>query len=231
MAEVKLDEKGLVPAIAQNVNTGEVLMLGYMNPGSLKRTMEGGEVWFFSRSRSDLWHKGEVSGNYMRVKSAAVDCDGDTLILQVEPDGPICHTGESNCFFTPIEDFPEFYREETGPGVLEDLFATIQDRKQAMPQGSYTTSLFEGGAARIAQKVIEEAGKRRLRASKAMENRSLKKWRTCSTTRWCCCRRQERDPKMYGKCCESARGRLACANNPTRLVSALLCAKGLQSLQ
>ena len=158
MAEVKLDEKGLVPAIAQNVNTGEVLMLGYMNPGSLKRTLEGGEVWFFSRSRSDLWHKGEVSGNYMRVKSAAVDCDGDTLILQVEPDGPICHTGESNCFFTPIEDFPEFFREETGPGVLEDLFATIQDRKQAMPQGSYTTSLFEGGAARIAQKVIEEAG-------------------------------------------------------------------------
>ena len=108
MAEVKLDEKGLVPAIAQNVNTGEVLMLGYMNPGSLKRTMEGGEVLVLSRSRSDLWHKGEVSGNYMRVKSAAVDCDGDTLILQVEPDGPICHTGESNCFFTPIEDFPEF---------------------------------------------------------------------------------------------------------------------------
>ena len=121
-AEVKLDEKGLVPAIAQNVNTGEVLMLGYMNPGSLKRTLEGGEVWFFSRSRSDLWHKGEVSGNYMRIKSAAVDCDGDTLILQVEPDGPICHTGESNCFFTPIDEFPEFYRDETGPGVLEDLF-------------------------------------------------------------------------------------------------------------
>ena len=145
MAEVKLDEKGLVPAIAQNVNTGEVLMLGYMNPGSLKRTLEGGEVWFFSRSRSDLWHKGEVSGNYMRVKSAAVDCDGDTLILQVEPDGPICHTGESNCFFTPIEEFPEFYRDETGPGVLEDLFALIQDRKQEMPEGSYTTSLFEGG--------------------------------------------------------------------------------------
>ena len=157
-AEVKLDEKGLVPAIAQNVNTGEVLMLGYMNPGSLKRTLEGGEVWFFSRSRSDLWHKGEVSGNYMRIKSAAVDCDGDTLILQVEPDGPICHTGESNCFFTPIDEFPEFYRDESGPGVLEDLFALIQDRKREMPEGSYTTSLFQGGPDRIAQKVIEEAG-------------------------------------------------------------------------
>ena len=155
---VKLDGRGLVPAIAQNVNTGEVLMLGYMNPGSLKRTLEGGEVWFFSRSRSDLWHKGEVSGNYMHVKSAAVDCDGDALILQVEPDGPICHTGVPSCFFTPIDEFPEFYRDETGPGVLEDLFALIQDRKREMPEGSYTTSLFEGGADRIAQKVIEEAG-------------------------------------------------------------------------
>lgn len=155
---VKLDGRGLVPAIAQDVNTGEVLMLGYMNPGSLKRTLEGGEVWFFSRSRSDLWHKGEVSGNYMHVKSAAVDCDGDALILQVEPDGPICHTGVQSCFFTPIEEFPEFYRDETGPGVLEDLFALIQDRKREMPEGSYTTSLFEGGADRVAQKVIEEAG-------------------------------------------------------------------------
>ncbi len=158
MAEVKLDGNGLVPAIAQHVDTGEVLMLGYMNPGSLKRTLEGGEVWFFSRSRSDLWHKGEVSGNYMRVKSAAVDCDGDTLILQVSPDGPICHTGEPTCFFTPIDEFPDFYREEKGPGVLEDLFATIQDRKREMPQGSYTATLFEGGAERIAQKIIEEAG-------------------------------------------------------------------------
>ncbi|MYC05860.1 MAG: bifunctional phosphoribosyl-AMP cyclohydrolase/phosphoribosyl-ATP diphosphatase HisIE [Chloroflexi bacterium] len=155
---VKLDGRGLVPAIAQNVNTGEVLMLGYMNPGSLKRTLEGGEVWFFSRSRSDLWHKGEVSGNYMHVKSATIDCDGDALLLQVEPDGPICHTGVPSCFFTPIDEFPEFYRDETGPGVLEDLFALIQDRKHEMPEGSYTTSLFSGGADRIAQKVIEEAG-------------------------------------------------------------------------
>ena len=158
MPEVKLDANGLVPAIAQNVNTGEVLMLGYMNPGSLKRTLDGGEVWFFSRSRSDLWHKGEVSGNYMRVKSAAVDCDGDALILQVEPDGPICHTGKPNCFFTPIDELPGFYREQKGPGVLEDLFAVIQDRKREMPQGSYTAQLLEGGSARIAQKVIEEAG-------------------------------------------------------------------------
>ncbi|MDP6402665.1 MAG: phosphoribosyl-AMP cyclohydrolase, partial [SAR202 cluster bacterium] len=85
MARIQLDEKGLVPAIAQNAETGEVLMLGYMNPGSVKRTLEGGDVWFYSRSRSELWHKGEVSGNYMRIKSVAMDCDGDTVLLQVEP--------------------------------------------------------------------------------------------------------------------------------------------------
>ena len=165
MVEIQLDEKGLVPAVAQDVNSGEVLMLGYMNPGALKRTLEGGEVWFYSRSRSDLWHKGEVSGNYMRVKSAAVDCDGDTIILQVEPDGPICHTGNQTCFFTPIEDFPEFRRTEKGPGILEDLFAVIQDRKRDMPEGSYTAQLFSDGTKRIAQKVIEEAGETALAAA------------------------------------------------------------------
>ena len=165
MVEIQLDEKGLVPAVAQDVNSGEVLMLGYMNPGALKRTLEGGEVWFYSRSRSDLWHKGEVSGNYMRVKSAAVDCDGDTIILKVEPDGPICHTGNQTCFFTPIDDFPEFTRAEKGPGILEDLFAVIQDRKRDMPEGSYTTQLFSEGTKRIAQKVIEEAGETALAAT------------------------------------------------------------------
>ena len=165
MVVIQLDEKGLVPAVAQDVNSGDVLMLGYMNPGALKRTLEGGEVWFYSRSRSDLWHKGEVSGNYMRVKSAAVDCDGDTIILKVEPDGPICHTGNQNCFFTPIDDFPEFTRPEKGPGILEDLFAVIQDRKRDMPEGSYTTQLFSEGTKRIAQKVIEEAGETALAAT------------------------------------------------------------------
>jgi len=155
---IQLDDRGLVPVITQDVNTKEVLMLGYMNPGALKRTMEGGDVWFYSRSRSDMWHKGEVSGNYMRVKSAAVDCDGDTLLLQVEPTGPICHTGNKSCFFTPLEDVPEFKRSQKGPGVLEDLFATIQDRKSARPDGSYTAKLFEEGVDRIAQKVVEEAG-------------------------------------------------------------------------
>ena len=158
MEIIQLDDRGLVPAIAQNADTGEVIMLGYMNPGSLKRTLEGGDVWFYSRSRADLWHKGEVSGNYMRIKSAATDCDGDVLLLQVEPDGPICHTGNPTCFFTPVETLPEFDHEEGGACVLDELFAVIQDRKRERPEGSYTARLFDEGADRISQKVIEEAG-------------------------------------------------------------------------
>ncbi len=157
--EVKLDDKGLVPAIAQDVNTGQVLMLGYMNPGSLKRTMEGGQAWFYSRSREELWHKGEVSGNFLDVKEAYLDCDGDTVLLKVQPHGPTCHTGNVSCFFTPMEETPgDFLRADSGSDVLEELYALIQERKRELPEGSYTTSLFQGGIGRIAQKVIEEAG-------------------------------------------------------------------------
>lgn len=158
MVKVKQSEKGLVPAIAQHAESGEVLMLGYMSPGSMKRTLEGGDVWFYSRSRSDLWHKGEISGNYMHVKAAVVDCDGDTVLLQVDPDGPICHTGNSTCFFTSLDEIPEFERSEDGPGVLEEIFSIIQDRKDEMPKDSYTSKLFDEGIERISQKVIEEAG-------------------------------------------------------------------------
>ena len=155
---IQLDDKGLVPAIAQDAKTGEVLMLGYMNPSSLKRTLEGGDVWFYSRSRSDLWHKGEISGNYMHLKSASVDCDGDAILLQVEPDGPACHTGNATCFFTSVDQLPEFARSESGPGIVEELFAVIQDRKRDLPEDSYTARLFREGTDRISQKVVEEAG-------------------------------------------------------------------------
>ena len=171
MVEIQLDENGLVPAIAQNATSGEVIMLGYMNPGSIKRTLEGGDVWFYSRSRSDLWHKGEVSGNYMRVKSASLDCDGDTVLLQVEPDGPICHTGNPTCFFTSFEELPDFAHQDKGPGIVEELFAIIQDRKKEMPEDSYTTRLFQEGLERISQKVIEEAGETALAGAKGDSNR------------------------------------------------------------
>ena len=164
--DVKLNEQGLVPAIAQDINTGQVLMMGYMNPGSLKRTMEGAQVWFYSRSREDLWHKGEVSGHYLNLREAYVDCDSDTILLKVVPDGPACHTGNTSCFFTSLEELPEDYlSSDPGSGVLEELFAVVQDRKREMPEGSYTTQMLQGGVARIAQKVIEEAGESALAAA------------------------------------------------------------------
>ena len=157
--KVKLNEKGLVPAIAQDINTGEVLMLGYMNPGSLKRTVEGEQVWFYSRSREDLWHKGEVSGNYLNLREAYLDCDADTILLKVQPDGPACHTGDVSCFSNKMEALPEEYEvTETGSGILDELFALIQDRQREQPEGSYTVQLLQEGVARVAQKVIEEAG-------------------------------------------------------------------------
>ena len=96
------DERGLVPAIVQNAATGEVLMLAYMNAESVAKTIETGETWFWSRSRSALWHKGETSGNTQRVVSIEIDCDGDTLLIRVEPRGPACHTGKPTCFFRSL---------------------------------------------------------------------------------------------------------------------------------
>jgi phosphoribosyl-AMP cyclohydrolase / phosphoribosyl-ATP pyrophosphohydrolase len=96
---VTFDERGLVPAIVQDAASGEVLMMAFMNPESLAKTLETLETWFWSRSRSELWHKGATSGNTQRVVSIAIDCDGDTLLIKVEPAGPACHTGEASCFF------------------------------------------------------------------------------------------------------------------------------------
>ena len=164
--KVKLNEKGLIPAIAQDINTGEVLMLGYMNPGSLKRTVEGEQVWFYSRSREDLWHKGEVSGNYLNLREAYLDCDADTILLKVQPDGPACHTGDVTCFHNRIEELPEEYElVESGSGILDELFALIRDRQNEQPEDSYTVRLLQEGIARVGQKVIEEAGESALAAA------------------------------------------------------------------
>ncbi|MBI4340549.1 MAG: bifunctional phosphoribosyl-AMP cyclohydrolase/phosphoribosyl-ATP diphosphatase HisIE [Chloroflexi bacterium] len=162
---IKLDERGLVPAVVQDINTKEVLMVGYVSPDSLRRTVEGGQVWFYSRSREELWHKGEVSGHYLHLKNASVDCDGDTLLFQVSPDGPACHTGNVSCFFTPLEPNPVLESEARGPGVLDELFTVIKDRQRDLPEGSYTASLLKAGVGRAAQKVIEEAGEAALAAA------------------------------------------------------------------
>ncbi|MFC1912058.1 phosphoribosyl-AMP cyclohydrolase [Chloroflexota bacterium] len=102
MTELKLDEQGLIPAIIQDADTGEVLMLGYMNEESLRRTLSSGEVWFYSRSRQELWHKGATSGNRILVRSVCLDCDNDTILVKAKPTGPVCHTGNKTCFFQQL---------------------------------------------------------------------------------------------------------------------------------
>ena len=109
---LKFDDKGLIPAIVQDDRNDEVLMLAYMNEESLKRTMSSGDVWFYSRSRQELWHKGETSGNFLKLRSIIKDCDSDTLLVKAVPMGPVCHTGNRTCFFQQLEseDVSEFAR-------------------------------------------------------------------------------------------------------------------------
>jgi phosphoribosyl-ATP pyrophosphohydrolase/phosphoribosyl-AMP cyclohydrolase len=155
--QVKLNAQGLVTAICQDADSGKVLMVAYMSPEAIQRTIESGEIVFYSRSRQELWHKGDTSGSFLHVQSAQVDCDGDVLLFQVKADGPACHTGEETCFFTPLSSVSDGYdTANNGAGVLDELFHTIKQRQQEMPVGSYTTTLFESGTARIAQKVGEE---------------------------------------------------------------------------
>jgi phosphoribosyl-AMP cyclohydrolase len=104
MSKLKLNEQGLIPAVVQDDDTGEVLMLGYMNPESIRRTLDSREVWFFSRSRQELWHKGETSGNKILVRSLWLDCDNDTILVKAHPTGPVCHTGNPNCFFKEMTE-------------------------------------------------------------------------------------------------------------------------------
>lgn len=99
---LKFDERGLIPAVVQDADSGEMLMLGYMNEESLRKTLESGQVWFYSRSRQELWHKGETSGNYLILHEIWKDCDEDTLLLKVKPAGPVCHTGNRTCFFQQL---------------------------------------------------------------------------------------------------------------------------------
>ncbi|MBI4283313.1 MAG: phosphoribosyl-AMP cyclohydrolase [Chloroflexi bacterium] len=99
---LKFDEKGLIPAVIQDADTGEMLMLGYMNEEALRRTLSGEDVWFYSRSRQELWHKGETSGSYLKVRAVWIDCDSDTILVKAHPMGPVCHTGNQTCFFQEL---------------------------------------------------------------------------------------------------------------------------------
>jgi len=140
---------GLIPAIIQDNTTNVVLMLGFMNEEAVAKTEETGQVTFFSRTKNRLWTKGEESGNFLNVVSIAADCDNDTLLIKVNPVGPVCHTGDDTCWGEE--------NEESDIQFLEYLQDFIDQRKQEMPEGSYTTSLFQKGTRTIAQKVGEEA--------------------------------------------------------------------------
>ncbi|NMH68959.1 bifunctional phosphoribosyl-AMP cyclohydrolase/phosphoribosyl-ATP diphosphatase HisIE [Bacillus sp. RO3] len=153
ISSVKYDDKGLVPAIVQDVRTKEVLTLAYMNEVSLKKTVETGETWFYSRSRQELWHKGETSGNTQSVRNITWDCDKDALLLLVDKKGPACHTGKESCFHERV--FGE--RESSTENILLTLEKLIEEREIHRPEGAYTTYLFEEGVDKILKKVGEEA--------------------------------------------------------------------------
>jgi len=149
--------KGLIPAVVVDDKNGEVLMLAYMDETAYERTLETKETWFYSRSRKEYWNKGATSGNKQIVKSIALDCDGDSLLVRVEPLGPACHTGETSCFYNTILETEDAAQEEDTI-IYHDLMSEIVDRKQTPVEGSYTTYLFEKGTDKIAKKLIEEAG-------------------------------------------------------------------------
>jgi phosphoribosyl-AMP cyclohydrolase / phosphoribosyl-ATP pyrophosphohydrolase len=147
---LKFDERGLIPAIVQDARTREVLTLAYMNAESLARTIETGQTWFWSRSRNELWHKGETSGNTQTVVAMHSDCDNDAIVVLVNPAGPACHTGARSCFGSTET------REDLGL-LLNDLYALLESRERERPEGSYTTYLFENGLDKILKKVGEES--------------------------------------------------------------------------
>ena len=160
---VRFDGRGLVPAVVQDVRTGRVLTLAYMNRDALERTLESGETWFYSRSRQALWHKGETSGNTQRVCAIAPDCDGDALLVSVEPRGPACHTGRESCFGDAAQA-ADGGGEDAGAaaaaGAFDVLFRLedrVAERHRELPEGSYTTYLFSKGLDKILKKVGEEA--------------------------------------------------------------------------
>ena len=149
--DLKFDEKGLIPAIVVDDKSGRVLTLAYMNRESLEISLEKKLTCFYSRSRQCLWLKGETSGNYQHIVSVTADCDGDALEVRVNKDGPACHTGTDSCFNTPL-----LVSEKAEPFSMDGLYDLLLDRKAKLPEGSYTTYLFQKGIDKILKKVGEE---------------------------------------------------------------------------
>src|SRR5205814_312194 len=145
--KAKFGGDGLIPAVIQDAHTREVLTVAYMNKEALQLTLDRRETYLWSRSRQQLWHKGETSGNSQKVTKVSLDCDNDAVLVEVEPLGPACHTGSYSCFGV----------EPTLEGVLQELYSVIENRKEQRPEGSYTTYLFNSGLDKILKKVGEES--------------------------------------------------------------------------
>jgi len=162
LSHLKFDKQGLIPAVIQDWRDGSLLMLAYMNPESIKLTLEKKTVHFWSRWRNRIWEKGETSGNKLMLKDIFVDCDGDTLLVKAEPLGPTCHTNEKTCFFMRLHEDGSVDGIKTvdgfGGGILDKLYQTIQDRKARPSAESYTSKLLQGGVDKVLKKVVEEAG-------------------------------------------------------------------------
>ncbi|MFE4121971.1 bifunctional phosphoribosyl-AMP cyclohydrolase/phosphoribosyl-ATP diphosphatase HisIE [Priestia megaterium] len=153
---IKFNSDGLVPAIVQDAVSKEVLTLAYMNEESLQKSIDTRETWFYSRSRQELWHKGATSGNTQKIVSMAYDCDADSLVVKVEPQGPACHTGAYSCFNETI--LGESKQNDNRFAIINELEEVIAKREAEMPEGAYTTYLFDKGVDKILKKVGEEAG-------------------------------------------------------------------------
>ncbi|MFS0864010.1 bifunctional phosphoribosyl-AMP cyclohydrolase/phosphoribosyl-ATP diphosphatase HisIE [Fredinandcohnia sp. 179-A 10B2 NHS] len=155
---VKFDEKGLAPAIVQDGGSKEVLTLAYMNEESLRKSVKTRETWFYSRSRQELWHKGETSGNTQKIVDIKYDCDQDAILVLVEPAGPACHTGSYSCFNDSLLGEENSKNESSDRfAIISELEKIIAEREAEMPEGSYTTYLFDKGVDKILKKVGEEA--------------------------------------------------------------------------
>jgi phosphoribosyl-AMP cyclohydrolase / phosphoribosyl-ATP pyrophosphohydrolase len=154
---LRFNEHGLIPAIVQDVATGRVLMLAYMNREALERTLATRLVHYWSRSRAQLWQKGETSGHIQHLRDLRYDCDADTLLVIVEQEGAACHTGEPSCFFQRFAETPEPMQLPVSEGLLQQIYAVVQERKRRAPQESYVASLMARGQDHVLKKVIEEA--------------------------------------------------------------------------
>lgn len=156
LENLHFDGNGLIPAVVQDARSGEILMVAYMNRESVRKTAESGETWFFSRSRQKLWHKGEESGHFQHVRRMYVDCDEDTLVVQVVPDGPACHTNQRSCFYRSLTEWDNTEEKGALP-ILHVLYEEIRDRARNPLPKSYTNYLLQEGKNKIDKKIGEEA--------------------------------------------------------------------------